>query len=480
MSDLSPSAAVKRKQILFGIGILAAIVALSTVGVFLTNEMAPPSGVTSKNDIKTKSYIAPGEKVNPADAWRGVADTRLNTMEAQLGTLATENRELKARLEKVTSDKRGPNTGLNAPDASKLSSPEKMSDDELDKRLKEYEKSVDNPKAYPAGTPTNPQPTQPTRAAQATQAGQAGQGTRNVQLNQAPAKSAKSNQADKAPHQHQLGNADASGQLSSGMLVVKLRDANPNASLGALRPAINALRGTSAAAVSPGAAAAPGASTDPQHVVKTTQNYLPSGMFGKAVVLSGLDAPTGGQAQSNPHPVLLQLRDLSVLPNRFRYDWKECIVSGAGYGDISSERAYIRTESLSCVSKDGKVLDVPIKGYIAGEDGKAGMRGRLVSKQGAALANSLLAGVVSGIGVGLTNSATTQSTSALGTISTIEPSKQFQAGIGTGVGRALDRLANYYVQLAEKMFPIIEVDAGRVVDVVLTKGVLVDVDIQTK
>ena len=29
----------------------------------------------------------------------------------------------------------------------------------------------------------------------------------------------------------------------------------------------------------------------------------------------------------------------------------------------------------------------------------------------------------------------------------------------------------YYITLAEKMFPIIEVDAGRVVDVVLTKGV---------
>ena len=35
---------------------------------------------------------------------------------------------------------------------------------------------------------------------------------------------------------------------------------------------------------------------------------------------------------------------------------------------------------------------------LAGEDGKAGMRGRLVSKQGQLLANALLAGVASGIG----------------------------------------------------------------------------------
>jgi conjugal transfer pilus assembly protein TraB len=203
-------------------------------------------------------------------------------------------------------------------------------------------------------------------------------------------------------------------------------------------------------------------------------------MFGQAVVLSGLDAPTGGQSQTNPHPVLLQLRDLSVLPNRYRYDWKECLVTAAGYGDISSERAYIRTESLSCVGKNGEVLDVPIKGYIAGEDGKAGMRGRLVSKQGQALANALLAGVVSGIGTGIQSSSSIQSTSALGTTSSIKPGAEFQAGIGAGVGKALDKLAEYYIKLAEKMFPVIEVDAGRVVDIVLTKGVTVDVETESE
>jgi len=45
------------------------------------------------------------------------------------------------------------------------------------------------------------------------------------------------------------------------------------------------------------------------------------------------------------------------------------------------------------------------------------------------------------------------------------------AGIGAGVGKALDRLSQYYITLAEKMFPIIEVDAGRIVEVVLTRGV---------
>ena len=204
---------------------------------------------------------------------------------------------------------------------------------------------------------------------------------------------------------------------------------------------------------------------------KDTRRYIPSGAFTRAILLGGLDAPTGGMSQRNPQPVLLRLMDNGVLPNFFRSRIKECFVVGAGYGDISSERAYIRTESLSCITKDGTAIDVPVKGYVTGEDGKAGMRGRLVSKQGQILANALLAGVASGIGHAFQQSATTVSVSPLGATSTVEPEKQIQAGLGMGVGRALDRLAQYYISLAEKVFPVIEVDAGRAVDVVLTQGV---------
>lgn len=201
------------------------------------------------------------------------------------------------------------------------------------------------------------------------------------------------------------------------------------------------------------------------------KTYIPSGSFMRAVLLGGLDAPTGGQAQNNPWPVLLRVQDHAFLPNRFRAKVKECFLLGSGYGDISSERAYLRLESLSCVLNNGEVVDTAAKGYVVGEDGKAGMRGRLVSKQGQVLANALLAGVASGIGQAFQQSATTYSTSPLGSIGTVESGKALQAGAGAGVGKALDRLSQYYINLAEKMFPIIEVDAGRVVDVVLTKGI---------
>lgn len=208
---------------------------------------------------------------------------------------------------------------------------------------------------------------------------------------------------------------------------------------------------------------------------RTVSTFLPVS-FTRGTLLGGLDAPTGGQAQSNPHPVLIRLSDNSVLPNRFRGEYRDCFVIAAGYGDISSERAYLRTENLSCVRPDGATLEVKIQGSVYGEDGKVGMRGRLVTKQGQMLANALLAGVVSGIGQGLSTSSTTYSTSALGTIASSggNSSDAYRAGIGTGVGKALDRLAQYYIKLAENTFPVIEIDASREIDVVITKGVRID------
>lgn len=202
----------------------------------------------------------------------------------------------------------------------------------------------------------------------------------------------------------------------------------------------------------------------------SAENYLPAGTFMRVVLLAGLDAPTGGQAQNNPHPVLMRVLDPAQLPNRYMADMKDCVVTANGYGDISSERAYIRTDRLSCIDQKGGAVDVSLKGYVAGEDGKAGMRGRLVSKQGQALANAFLAGIGSGIGQAFKESSSTVSTSPLGSTSTVTDGKELQAGLASGVGSAMSQLSKYYIKLAEQVFPVIEVDGGRVVDVVLTRG----------
>ena len=110
------------------------------------------------------------------------------------------------------------------------------------------------------------------------------------------------------------------------------------------------------------------------------------------MLLNGLDAPTGQGARQQPTPALVRIKHDALLPNRFRADVKECFVIVGGFGDLGSERAYLRAETLTCVRIDGGVIEVPLDAYAVGEDGKVGIRGRLVSKQGALLAKALQAG----------------------------------------------------------------------------------------
>lgn len=203
-------------------------------------------------------------------------------------------------------------------------------------------------------------------------------------------------------------------------------------------------------------------------------NWIPSGSFVPGVLLSGLDAPAGTSASRNPHPVLIHLTDVSSLPNAARLGVSGCRVTGAGYGQLSSERAYVRLERMSCSLASGDVVDVGVRGYVAGEDGKTGIRGRLVSRRGRLLSRGILAGFSASLGEALESANSTAGITAGGTTITAVggggTKDLARAGVGGGVGEAGRLLAEYYLRLAEEVFPVIEIDAGRRVDVVVTEG----------
>ncbi|MNN72656.1 Bacterial conjugation TrbI-like protein [compost metagenome] len=45
-----------------------------------------------------------------------------------------------------------------------------------------------------------------------------------------------------------------------------------------------------------------------------------------------------------------------------------------------------------------------------------------------------------------------------------------QGAAVAGVGNALNRISEYYMDMAENLFPIIEIDAGRQIDFIIKKG----------
>ncbi len=205
--------------------------------------------------------------------------------------------------------------------------------------------------------------------------------------------------------------------------------------------------------------------------------FIPAGSILTGVLLNGLDAPTGKKAKKEPMPVLFRIKKEAILPNRFHADVRECFLLAAGFGDLSAERAYFRGETFSCVRQDGGVIEVPMNAYATGEDGKNGVRGRVVSKQGALLAQSMMAGFLRGFSDAFgRNQIPMLMTGGLGALSGTTPfqsafsSQSMEGGALKGAGYAMERLSHFYMDMAEEIYPVIEVDATRQVNFIVQKG----------
>lgn len=199
-------------------------------------------------------------------------------------------------------------------------------------------------------------------------------------------------------------------------------------------------------------------------------HILTTGSMIEGVLVSGMDAASG-RGQTSPVPALVRIKKNAILPNRYAQDIRECFILISGVGDLARERANMRTEKISCIFKDGYVVDTAISGYVVGEDGKAGMRGRVVSKQGAVLARSVFASFMEGFGSALKPSTVSSldiSGSSQTTYRRQNMGDALEQGSYDGVSEGFSKVADYYLDLAEQMFPIIEIDAGRKVTIILT------------
>lgn len=214
---------------------------------------------------------------------------------------------------------------------------------------------------------------------------------------------------------------------------------------------------------------------------KEHEMFLPAGSILSGALITGMDAPTGQGARKEPFPALLRIKKEAILPNRFRADIKECFLIASGFGDLSSERAYLRAEVISCVREDGGVIETKLDAYAAGEDGKAGVRGRLVSKQGQILARSLMAGFMQGVSeafsvksVPTINVRDINSTNSNKTYNPVMEQafngEALQGAAISGTGKALERIADFYLEMAENLYPVIEVDALREIDFIVKRG----------
>jgi len=219
--------------------------------------------------------------------------------------------------------------------------------------------------------------------------------------------------------------------------------------------------------------------------IKDLKRYIPAGSYAPAEVISGVDAAVGVNAQADTQPILFRITGAAVsaaLGNtKQTADIEGCTVTGAAYGDLSSEKVYSRLQTMTCTRKSGFVFETEVQGYMAG-NGKAGVRGTVVSREGDLITRSFLAGAVGGIGgaasqsleptsIDITTATDTASTQTTQPISDI-----LKSGIGQGLDNAGSKVSDYLIERAEQYQPVVILQADTKVELVFIKGVDLQLD----
>jgi conjugal transfer pilus assembly protein TraB len=206
------------------------------------------------------------------------------------------------------------------------------------------------------------------------------------------------------------------------------------------------------------------------------QNYVPSGTFVRAVILGGADADASVNGQSKNNGVMLfKLMQSGTLPNGQHSRLQGCFVTASSYGDISSERAYVVLDKLSCAHPGQPIIDKAVTGW-AFFGGKVGIKGQPLMRDNKVMQWAGISGAMAGIASAAQYSQSVQSISALGAAMSV-PSSNIApyAGYG-GASKAADVLSNYYVKRAEQYHPVIQVGSGNTVTIVFKDGFYLEPD----
>ena len=216
---------------------------------------------------------------------------------------------------------------------------------------------------------------------------------------------------------------------------------------------------------------------------KSARSFIPETAYVKGVLLGGIAVSTSIGSSAEPVPVIIRITEHGSLPKNFDIDLTHCRIMGSSYGDLSSERAIVRAEVLSCKDPIKELIyTTRVAGLIYGDDGMNGIKGKVIQTSGKHLKNAVIGGMISGFA----SSAKGQDQFQLSSIGAVSTKKKgmgdmLQQGGFSGASNAAEKIADYYIKQAESMSPVLLVSGGTKVDIVFTKGVYLSaLDVQEK
>ncbi|WP_413495393.1 TraB/VirB10 family protein [Shewanella baltica] len=203
---------------------------------------------------------------------------------------------------------------------------------------------------------------------------------------------------------------------------------------------------------------------------KEPETWLSAGTVLPTVLLTGQHVPTSASAQANPAPVLLKIVDVGVMPNGFTIDLVGCTVIGAARGSASTRRVEIRAESISCIDQKGRAIEQPFIAAAQGQDGHSGIPAKLVTLYGEVVKQSFWAGIY-GTGAQTLTQAATNRVSGDVVYDGTYFKNTATSSLAGGSSTAFDKIADFYLQLADEARPYLEMHGGiEGVDLIVQRG----------
>lgn len=211
---------------------------------------------------------------------------------------------------------------------------------------------------------------------------------------------------------------------------------------------------------------------------KQRKSYFLTQGLAKATLYTGFLAPTLVAGNKNPQPVYLSVDTPVLSANDSTIDLQECTVLGSAKGSLSTSRVEIRLSELNCnlTYKNGKKTHITqaINGWVYGEDGVFGLKGRLVSSEGKIIKSALPMALIQAL-IGSLSQLGQQpmSVATLGATSMVNP-QSLQSGALQGVAKStnqsLSQIIDYYMAMLKELNPSIEILGGRNNLSILFKG----------
>jgi len=201
--------------------------------------------------------------------------------------------------------------------------------------------------------------------------------------------------------------------------------------------------------------------------------YLPAGTTLKGRIINSFPAPVGGERFP---AVLIELEGHARLPNNYRLDLSRCLVIAKAEGSYVLERAKLETYKLSCILKDGKVIEVSPKGMVvSGEDGLEGVGGKFLNVNREQLLTYFGGTTLSGFFSALQQGQITRFSTPFGTTTDIK--NEFLYALYGSLAQTWNEFAKFYLEQAKNIVPVVVVQAGIPVYIVLVDGVSLEVSV---